>query len=103
MQRMYGQRNFEVISISTDNSSQKEKVLAFLEDKHAAFTNYMYQSEDRYGLIEIIDTDWQGNLPYTMLVAPGGKVVYRHDGIIDPLDLRKAIIDQVGRYFADDN
>ncbi len=99
---MYGQRNLEVISISIDKISQKEKVLGFLEDKQAAFTNYMYQSEEKHSLIDIIDPDWQGNLPYTMLVAPGGEVVYRHDGIIDPLDLKRAIVDQVGRYFADD-
>jgi len=102
MQRMYGQRNFEVISVSIDKDSQKERALAFLEEKHAAFQNYLFVSDDKNTLIDLVDTDWQGNLPYTMLIAPDGKVVFRHDGIIDPHEVKKAIADQLGRYFADD-
>jgi len=102
MQRMYGQRDFEVVSVTTDDPSLEEKVISFLEDREAAFTNYIYQSDDRYGLIELIDPEWQGNLPYTMLVAPGGEVIYRHDGIIDPLEVRRTIIGHLGRYYADD-
>ncbi len=102
IQRMYEGRGLKVVSVSTDNLSQKEKVMKFLEDKEAAFTNYLYGSEMKDEMFDIIDPQWQGNLPYTMLVAPGGRVVYRHDGIIDPLEVRKAIIGQVGRYYADD-
>jgi len=102
LQRMYGNRDFEVVSVTTDDPSLEEKVRAFLEDKHAAFDNYMVETNDRYGFIELIDPQWQGNLPYTMLVAPGGEVVYRHAGIIDPLEVKKAIIARLGRYYADD-
>lgn len=101
IQRMYQGRDLEVVSVSTDKISQKDKALKFLEDKGAAFTNYIYGSEMKDEMFDIIDPQWQGNLPYTMLVAPGGKVVYRHDGIIDPLEVKKAIIGQVGRYYAD--
>ncbi|MEN8227100.1 MAG: redoxin domain-containing protein [Bacteroidota bacterium] len=102
MQRMYGQRDFEVVSLSVDKPSLEEKVQAFLQKQHASFTNYLYQPEDRSLMIDLIDEEWQGNLPYTMLVAPGGEVVYRHDGIIDPLEVKRAIVGQLGRYFADD-
>jgi len=102
LQRMYGQRNFEVVSISVDRPSQKEKVKTFLEGKEAAFTNYLYQPEDRGEMFDLLDPDWQGNIPYTLVVLPGGRVVFRHDGIIDPLEVRRVIIDQIGRYFADD-
>ena len=102
IQRMYGQRGFEVVSISVDKPTMEGKVLLFLEDKDAAFTNYLVQSEDKTAMINLIDTGWQGNLPFTMLVAPGGEVVYRQDGIIDPFELKKAIVEQLGRYFADD-
>lgn len=102
MQRMYGQRGFEVVSISVDKPSVEGKVLAFLQDKQAAFTNYLVKTEDQSAMINLIDASWQGNLPYTMLLAPGGRVLYRHDGIIDPLEVRKAVIDELGRYFADD-
>jgi thiol-disulfide isomerase/thioredoxin len=102
MQRMYGQRNFEVVSVSLDRPALRPKVVEFLVAKQAAFPNYLYSPPDRETFFELIDPDWQGNIPYTMVVAPGGEVLYRHDGIIDPLEVKKVIIGQLGRYFADD-
>ena len=102
MQRMYGNRDFEVVSISLDQPAKSEKVLDFLKENQAAFTNFIYTSENRDAFFEVVDPDWQGNLPYTMVVAPGGKVVHAHDGIIDPLEVRRAIVGELGRYFADD-
>jgi thiol-disulfide isomerase/thioredoxin len=102
MQRMYGQRNFEMVSISADKPSAREKVISFLSEHQAAFANYIYWGEDQEGFINSIDPQWQGNLPYTMLLAPGGEVVYRHAGIIDPLEVKQAVVKELGRYFADD-
>ncbi len=102
LQRMYGQRNFRVVTLSVDRPELKSKVKDFLEEKQAAFPNYLYGGADKEPLFELIDPQWQGNIPYTMLIAPGGEVLYRHDGIMDPLEVRKQIIGQLGRYFADD-
>jgi thiol-disulfide isomerase/thioredoxin len=102
IQRMYGNRNFEVVSVSMDSYSKREDALEFLDARNAAFANYIYNSDNKYEMIEAVDPDWSGNLPYTVLVAPGGQIVYLHDGIIEPLEVRKAIISQLGRYFADD-
>ena len=102
MQRMYGQRNFEMVSLSADKPSFEEKVKVFLTEQQAAFPNYIYLGDDQQAFISAIDSRWQGNLPYTMLVAPGGEVVYRHSGIIDPLEVKQAIVKELGRYFADD-
>ena len=41
----------------------------------------------------------QGELPHTVVVAPGGRVVYRSEGAFDPLALRKAIVGYYGRYY----
>jgi peroxiredoxin len=102
MQRMYGARDFEFVSISTDGMKKKEKVLEFLKDKNAATKNYLYSGEDKYPLIEAVDKNWQGALPYTLLIAPGGEIVYSHNGVIDILEVKKAIIKKIGRFFADD-
>ena len=102
MQRMYGARDFEFISISTDALKQKDKVLEFLKDKNAATKNYICTSDDKYALIEAVDKNWPGALPYTLLIAPGGKIVYSHEGVIDVLEVKKEIMKQIGRYFADD-
>lgn len=102
MQRMYGKRDFEFVSISTDGLKKKEKVLEFLKENHSATRNYLYTPENKYPLIEAVDKKWSGGLPYTMLIAPGGEVVYTHQGLIEPLEVRKQIIMKIGRFFADD-
>lgn len=102
MQRMYGKRNFEMVSLSLDRSSRKDAALDFLKEEQAAFGNYIWTGEDREALVDLVDPSWQGNIPYTLLIAPGGEVVYRHDGIIDPLELKRVIVGKLGRFFADD-
>ena len=39
-------------------------------------------------------------LPYTLLIAPGGKVLYRQQGEIDPLAVRRQIVEVLGRTYA---
>jgi peroxiredoxin len=102
LQRMYGARNFEFVSISSDGLRKKDKVLEFLKDKNAPTKNYICTSDDKYALIDAVDKNWEGALPYTLLVAPGGKIVYSHQGIIDVLEVKKEIMKKIGRFFADD-
>ena len=75
-------------------------MLKFLNDKNAAATtNYIFSEEDKYALIEAIDPEWQGALPYTLLISPEGKKVYAKQGTINPHDMKKAIVEQLGRYY----
>lgn len=100
--RMYYGRNFEMYTISTDKPEITETVKAFLQKKHVAVNNnYIFSSDNRYDLIENIDSQWQGAIPYTLLVEPGGKIVYRSQGGLNFLELRKAIVEHpmIGRYF----
>lgn len=102
MQRMYGARDFEVVSLSMDRPEKQDKVLKFLEENQAAFTNFISVEPDREAFIDALYPDWYGNLPLTLLVAPGGEVIYSQDGIIDVLEVKKVIVEKLGRYFADD-
>jgi thiol-disulfide isomerase/thioredoxin len=101
MNRMYRARDFEFVSISADDPAQKEKVLKFLKGKEASNKNYLWSIEDKYKLIEAIDPKWQGALPYTILVEPGGKIVYGKQGAINVAEMKKAIIDNplMGRFY----
>jgi len=101
--RMYRGRDFEFISISGDKINNKEKALNFLTKKEASNTNYIFKGENSYDLIEAVDKDWQGALPYTLLIAPGGEIIYKVDGPIDPLTVKREIVEYLGRYYADDN
>lgn len=99
--RMYRLRDFEFISISADNPEKKDKVLKFLQKQHAANTNYLFSTDDKYKLIEAIDPNWQGALPYTVLVEPGGKIVYAKQGTIDAAEMKTTIVDNhmIGRFY----
>ncbi|MBK5277736.1 MAG: redoxin family protein [Bacteroidia bacterium] len=101
MNRMYRGRDFEFISISADEPAKKEKALSFLKKKQASNTNYIFNLDDKYKLIEAIDPNWQGALPYTILVEPGGKIVYAKQGAIDPAKMKMMIVDNplIGRYY----
>jgi thiol-disulfide isomerase/thioredoxin len=97
--RMYRNREFEMITLSTDDISVNDKVLKFLTKKYASTKNYQYNSDDKYKLIEAVDKDWPGALPYTLLIQPGGKIIYKKLGMIDPPELKKAIVGFLGRYY----
>jgi thiol-disulfide isomerase/thioredoxin len=99
--RMYRGRDFEFISISADDPTQKEKVLKFLKTKQASNKNYLFSIDDKYKLIEAIDPKWPGGLPYTILVEPGGKIVYGKWGKIDVALMKKTIVENpmIGRYY----
>ena len=101
LNRMYRDRGFELVSISTDDSAARPKALRFLEKQQSSSPNYLFTGDDKYKLIESIDPKWQGALPYSLLVEPGGKVVYAHQGAIDPMELKKIIFDDpyMGRIF----
>jgi peroxiredoxin len=101
LNRMYRDRGFELVSISTDDSAAKEKALIFLEKQQSSSPNYIYTGEDKYKLMETIDPKWQGALPYSLLIEPGGKIVYAHQGAIDAEQLRKIIFDDpyMGRIY----
>jgi thiol-disulfide isomerase/thioredoxin len=97
--RMYRQREFEFITISADKVEKKANALAMLKKLQASNTNYLFNSEDKYKLIELIDPEWQGALPYTLLIEPGGKILYRKQGTIKPAEMKKKIVERIGRYY----
>ncbi len=99
--RMYKGRDFEFVSLSADLPERREDVLEFLEGQESAVANYIFEKGDPYALIEAIDPDWDGALPYTLLLEPGGNTVYARQGMIEPLELKRIIVDHpmIGRYY----
>jgi thiol-disulfide isomerase/thioredoxin len=97
MNRMYRNGSFEVITISADEPSRKNKVISVLQDKKVACRNFLFSEEDKDALAAAIDPEWPGGLPFTILVAPGGKIVERQMGEIDAMKLKKTIAYFPGR------
>lgn len=99
--RMYRDRDFEFISISTDKLPMKEKALAQLKKMEASNQNFIFSGSDIYQLIDAVDEKWRGSLPYTALIAPGGEVLFSIEGTIDPQEVKTKIVNYLGRYYAD--
>ena len=101
MNRMYRRRDFQFISISADEPAKKDKALKFLQQAQASNTNYIFNVDDKYQLIEAIDPKWQGALPYTMVIEPGGKIIYAKEGSVDPAAMKTLIVNDttIGRYY----
>ncbi len=97
--RIYRGRDFEAVTVDADDPGQREKALEFLKKQQASTRNYAFDKGDPYALIEAVDPKWQGALPHTIVVAPGGEVIYRSEGAFDTLKLRKAIVGWLGRYY----
>ncbi|MFO0897029.1 MAG: redoxin domain-containing protein [Pirellulales bacterium] len=100
MNRMYRGREFELVTISLDELDQEPQALEALKDKKVAAKNFLSAIPDRDRLADVLDKEWAGPLPHTVLIAPGGKVLYRHTGGVEPLAVRRAIVDFLGRTYA---
>lgn len=98
MNRMYRRRNFEMITLSMDE--KKEDALKVLQEKKVAVSNYLVTIPKKDKFADLLDKEWQGPLPYTLLIAPDGKVIYRKQGQIEPLEVRRAVVDFLGRTYA---
>jgi thiol-disulfide isomerase/thioredoxin len=85
-------RDFELVTVAAQFPDEKEKVLKFLQQRHASMRNVYFGDTDKYKLIEALDPEWNGALPHTLLIAPGGEVIYRHTGEVDFLELRRKIV-----------
>ena len=99
MNRMYRRRDFELITISADSPAKEKQVLSALKKQQASCRNYLFARGDIYQLMEAVDKDLLGGIPCTVLIEPGGKVIYRRPGLIEPLELKKTIVEYVGRYY----
>jgi len=96
MNRMYRNRDFELITISADSPQEKDKALEVLKRKQVSANNYLFEGDDKYKLMDAVDEKASGPVPHTILIAPGGKVLYRKSGPCEPLAIKRAIVDYLG-------
>jgi len=88
--RMYTPRGLELVTIAVDPGA-KEAVRRVLEERHATSRNLLFTG-DTASLSNAIDADWDASLPYTAVLSPDGRLVYRKTGPVDLLQLRRAIL-----------
>jgi peroxiredoxin len=95
--RMYRNRDFEFVAVAGNYPDEKPEVLKFLTKQQASNRNLLFGSTDKYQLIEAFDKEWAGGLPYTVLLGAKGEVLYKREGAIEPLALKRAIVAAIGR------
>ena len=114
LSRQFDMREFELVTVSLDEPKQAAKAQAFLQRQGAGLTkrkqdsvtkegrktnHYLYDGANQDALVAALDPDWPGPLPHTVLVAPGGKIVWRHNGAIDHAAARAAIVAALTPYY----
>jgi peroxiredoxin len=92
MYRMYRHRKFDLITVSANYPDAQAGVIQALEREHASSTNLLFGSMDIYALMAAFDPEWNGALPYTVLINLDGQLVYRRQGDIEPLEIRRLIL-----------
>ena len=110
----FANRDFEVITISVDDPKNEAKVKQFLDKQHATVpnrvqrslkvegrhtNNYLFSGASADALMQTLDPSAPGPVPYTVLIAPGGKIIYRRMGEVNLADLQAKIVDQLGAYY----
>jgi peroxiredoxin len=90
--RMYGARDYSVVTISANMPDEKAGVLRFLQKQHATSRNYLFDSQDTASLQTAFDPKWDSAVPYTILLSADGKVLYKQLGSADMLELKRIIL-----------
>ena len=71
---------------------RRSGVQRLLEKMHATSRNLLFDSDDTAALQAAFDPNWESAVPYTVLIAPDGKILYQKQGAIDILELRRTIL-----------
>jgi peroxiredoxin len=90
--RMYRQRDFDMVMVSANMPDERAGVLKMLQKQHASAPNLIFGSTDIDAMQKAFDPKWESGVPYTVLLAPGGKVLYEEEGEVDILKLRRTIL-----------
>ncbi len=90
--RMYRGRNFQFVSVSENDPAEKAAVLEFLQKHRASSSNLLFATPDIYGMQAAFDPLMPAAVPFTLVIAPNGDVVYQELGSLDIVKLRQAIL-----------
>ena len=90
--RMYRKRPFDIVTVSLNYPDEEKGVRAFLEKQHASTRNLLNGLTDPYELMKAFDKDWDGAVPFSMVIGPDGKVLYTVKGPLDILKTRRIIL-----------
>ena len=89
---MYRSRPFDMVTVAVQAPDEKEAVLAFLKNRHASTKNLIFSTTNPYPEIEAFGSGWSGAVPFTALIDSEGKIIFRNQGEINPLELKRTVL-----------
>ncbi len=92
MVRMYRKRQLEIVNVSINAPDEKDMVLRFLKQQHAINRNVLLNSDDPANAVPAFGTGWNGGVPFTALIGMHGELLYKTQGQIDPLEVKRVIL-----------
>jgi peroxiredoxin len=112
--RQFDMRDFELVTISLDKPSELPKAQAFLFQQAAGLSRKVEASVKKEGratnhylfagsgddLAAVLDKEMPGPIPHSILVAPGGEIVWRHNGVLNRGAALTAILDKMNRFYS---
>jgi peroxiredoxin len=90
--RMFRRRDFDLLTVSMNNPEEKDTVMKVLQENHAASRNLQFASAEIIPMETTFDARWDPAAPFTMALAPGGRVIYEEMGDLDVIALRRAVL-----------
>jgi thiol-disulfide isomerase/thioredoxin len=96
--RMYRHRAFEMVTVAVNYPDEKAEVEKILKRVQCSARNLILGGTDKYKHLAAFDKDWDAAIPYTVLFGAEGQILYKANGKINPLELKRAIVNALGRY-----
>jgi thiol-disulfide isomerase/thioredoxin len=92
MVRTYKKRPLQIVTVSINSPDELKFVQSFLEEQHAVSRNLLFDGKDPADAVTAFGTGWTGGVPYTVLISPGGDVLFKTQGAMNVVEVRRAIL-----------
>lgn len=90
--RMYSNRDLAYVTVAANLPEERDGVMRVLTKNHSTGRNLLFDNGNTAAMQTAFDPQWDSAVPYTALLGPGGKVLYRNLGSVDILELRRVIL-----------
>jgi thiol-disulfide isomerase/thioredoxin len=92
MVRTYKKRPLEIVTVSINNPDELKFVQSFLDEQHAMNRNLLFNGKDPADAVSAFGAGWNGGVPYTVLISTGGEVLFKSQGAMNVVEVRRAIL-----------
>jgi peroxiredoxin len=90
--RMFRGRGLAFVTVAENSPDEKAGVIEFLQKEHATGKNMLFAEDDVYAMQAAFDPNMAGAVPFTVLMAANGDILYQQVGDLDTFKLRRAIL-----------